>query len=341
MKNFRITTALLSTLLYIGCSNVENIPQPEETVQEPESYTISLGMGDGTESRAVGSTIYGINVYFDKEKDDVQDDIYAYGLFDDQSKMTLTLLSGYKYRFECSAVKDGKSKLYCGPYGSNTFAGYADPFQTKASSSTLLENKFITGATTYLSGLGTGRAILKDGDASYIVRAYPQIERYYGEVADYTPVKNGTVNIPLKKTYFGSKLVVKGNLDGIVTVSCAISNNGTATKIWDVSTTEELQESGAIYSYSSVKDCWENESNLTAIITMTYDSNRGEYWDLSNKKNITFKRNVMTTITVNVTPDYSSGTFNVLEEELGEENYIDFGIDDEGELDITVTPDEE
>jgi len=90
-----------------------------------------------------------------------------------------------------------------------------------------------------------------------------------------------------------------------------------------------------------VYDCWENESNLSATITMSYDSNRGDYWDLSNSKTITFKRNVMTTITINVTPDYSSGTFSVSEEELDEENYIDFGINDEGELDITVNPDEE
>lgn len=336
MRYLKYMTVLFCTLLYISCSNVENLPE-QGVKQEPESYTISLGVGEGTSSRASGNTIYGINVYFDKEKDGVQDDIYAYGLFDDQSKMTLTLLSGYKYKFVCSAVKDGKSKLYCGPYGSNTFAGYAEPFQTKASVSTILENKFITGTTTYLSGLGSGKAILKKGDASYASVSNPSIERYYGEVAEYTPVKNGTVNIPLKKTYFGSKLVVKGDLDGMVTVTCKIGS----TQIWSVNTTEELGEEGSIYSYSDVYDCWENESNLSATITMTYDSNRGDYWDLSNSKTITFKRNVMTTITVNVTPDYSSGSFNVSEEELEEENYIDFGINDEGELDITVNPEEE
>lgn len=335
MRNLKYMAVLFCTLLYISCSNVESLSE-QGVIQEPESYTISLGVGESTSSRASGNTIYGINVYFDKEKDGVQDDIYAYGLFDDQSKMSLTLLSGYKYKFVCSAVKDGKSKLYCGPYGSNTFAGYANPFQTEASVSTMLENKFITGATTYLSGLGSGKAILKKGDASYASVTYPSIERYYGEVADYTPVKNGTVNIPLKKTYFGSKLVVKGDLDGTVTVTCE-----TGSTIWSVNTTEELEEEGTIYSYSSVYGCWLNESNLSATITMTYDSNRGDYWDLSNSKTITFKRNVMTTITVNVTPDYSSGSFNVLEEELEEENYIDFGINDEGELDVTVTPEEE
>lgn len=336
MKQLKYLVVLLYPLLYIGCSNVEDIPE-QKSEQEPESYTISLGVGDGTQSRASDGTIYGINVYFDKEKDGVQNDIYAYGLFDDQSKMTLTLLSGYKYKFKCSAVKDGKSKLYYGTYGNNVYSGYAAPFQTAAKSSTMLENKFITGATTYLSGLGSGTAVLKSGDTSYTSVSYPSIERYYGEVADYTPVQNGKVNIPLKKTYFGSRLIVKGDLGGVVTISCKIGS----TQIWSVSTTEELQQEGQIYSYSNVADCWGYESNLSATVTMTYDSYRGEYWDLSNSKTITFKRNVMTTITVNVTPDYSSGAFNVLEEELEEENYIDFGINDEGELDITVTPEEE
>ena len=336
MKNLKYITTLCCTLFFMSCSNVENIPEKEMT-QEPESYTISLGVGDGTESRAADGTIYGINVYFDKQKDGIQNDIYAYGLFDDQSKMNLTLLSGYKYKFVCSAVKDGKSKLYYGPYDRNTFSGYAAPFQTGSSSSTMLENKFITGVTTSLSGLGSGTAVRKSGDASYYSSTYPSIERYYGEYSDYQPVKNGTVNIPLKKTYFGSKLVVKGKLDGKVTVTCKIGS----TQIWSKTTTEELQEEGSIRSYSDVYDCWKNESNLSATITMTYDSNRGGYWDLSNSKTITFKRNVMTTITVNVTPDYSSGTFSVLEEELEDENFIDFGINDEGELDITVKPEEE
>ena len=318
----------------MGCSNVENL---SESVQEPESYTISLGIGDDAASRAVDGTIYGINVYFDKEKDGTQNDIYAYGLFDDPSKMTITLLTGYKYKFVCSAVKNGKTQLYYGKYGSNIFSGYAKPFQTAASSSTMLENKFITGATTYLSGLGSGAAVLKSGDTSYTEVAYPSLERYYGEFTDYVPVKNGSVNIPLKKTYFGNKLVVKGDLDGMVSVTCKIGS----TTIWSKSTTEELEETGSVYSYNNVSDCWANESNLSATIYMTYDSNRGEYWDLSNSKTITFKRNVMTTITVNVTPDYSSGTFSVLEEDLEEENFIDFGINDEGELDITVNPEKE
>lgn len=336
MKKMKYVAVLLSTLFCAGCSNVENVPEQEVT-PEPERYTISLGVGDGTESRASGTTIYGINVYFDKQKDGIQDDIYAYGLFDDPSKMSLTLLSGYQYKFVCSAIKDGKTKLYYGPYGSNTFAGYAAPFQTYSSSSTMLENKFYTGASTYLSGLESGTAVLKSGDASYTSVKYPGIERYYGRVGDYTPVKDGTVNIPLKKTYFGSKLKVNGNLDGKVTVTCKIGS----TELWSVSTTSEMVGEGNIHSYYDVYDCWVNESNISATITMSYDSNRGNYWDLSNSKTITFKRNVMTTITINVTPDYSSGTFSVSEEELDEENYIDFGINDEGELDITVNPDEE
>lgn len=336
MRNLKYVAVLLSILCCAGCSNMENVPE-SEVMQEPERYTISLGVGDGTESRASGTTIYGINVWFDKDKDGSVDDIYAYGLFDDPSKMSLTLLSGYKYGFDCSAVKDAKSKLYYGPYDGNTFAGYAAPFQTSSSSSTMLENKFYTGVSTKLSGLYKGKAVLKSGDASYTSVDYPSLERYYGEVTGYTPVKDGVVNIPLKKTYFGNKLKVKGKLDGKVTVTCKIGS----TEVWSKSTTNEMEEKGTIYSYYDVYDCWKNESNLTATITMSYNSNRGDYWDLSNSKTITFKRNVMTTITINVNPDYSSGAFSVLEEEMDEDNYIDFGINDEGELDVTVNPDEE
>ena len=52
MRNLKYVAVLLSILCCAGCSNVENVPE-SEVMQEPERYTISLGVGDGTE-RCVG-----------------------------------------------------------------------------------------------------------------------------------------------------------------------------------------------------------------------------------------------------------------------------------------------
>ena len=330
MKNLKYITALTSALFCMACSNVENVP---EGMQEPESYTISLGISDDTESRAADGTIYGINVYFDREKDGNQDDIYAYGLFDDPSKMTITLYTGYKYHFECTAIKNGKTKLYYGPYGNNTYSGYADPFQTKSSKSTILGNEFIMNPGTYLSGMRNSTTIVKTPDGSY-TSSTKNIQRYYGETSNYTPVAGGVVNIPLKKAYYGKKLIVKGGDwvgNGTVTISGA----------WDMTLTDAFVEDGTIWGCDPYQSWLDENYNWTETVTMTYQSNRGSWWNLSNSRTVTFKRNVMTTVTITVSPDFSSASFGVTEEEFEEDNYIDYEINGEGQLEVPVNPDKE
>ena len=55
--------------------------------------------------------LYGINVYYDKERDGNISDVYGYGLFDNIADMNISLLTGYKYKFVCSLVKDGKNEV--------------------------------------------------------------------------------------------------------------------------------------------------------------------------------------------------------------------------------------
>jgi hypothetical protein len=50
----------------------------------------------------------------------------------------------------------------------------------------------------------------------------------------------------------------------------------------------------------------------------------------------------MTTVTINVSPDLSSASLGITEEEgLEEENFIDYEINGDGQLEIPVNPDEE
>lgn len=333
--------ALLATFL-ISCSKQEDIP--EEDVQQ-ETYVISFGMGNfetNVETRTgEPKTVYGINVYYDKEKDGVQNDHYAYGLFDNMNSNSITLIGGYKYKFVCSLVRDADDHLYYGPYSSNNFSGYAQPFQLSNSSSTAVQNQFIIGSSVpYLSGLESGYAVIQSSASSGYSNSgkYPSLERYYGEYANYVPIANDRVIIPLKRTYFGNKLIVTGVVNGSVNVSCKIGSDN----VWSKSgLTEDYQSSGSIYSYNNVYQCWNEENNLTATVSYTYNSNRGDWWNLSGSKNITFKRNVMTTITINLMPDLSGGSIGITEEPLGDDNLITLKGDN-GTLEVvTVVPGEE
>ena len=280
--------SVLALLVCISCSNTDEGLQEEQ----PEAcYDVDLELTDfdfdvSVETRAASTkTIYGINVYYDKEKDGVQDDFYAYGLFDTTSSMNITLIGGYKYRFVCSVVRDADDWLYYGPYGSNNFSGYAKPFQLSSSNSTAVQNKFLIGssASGYLSGLGSGNAVIQSSNSNGYADSgrYPSLERYYGEYADYEPVPNDKVIIPVKKTFFGNKLIVNGVSGGTVSVTCKIGSDNVWTK---GSITSNFEGTGSIYSYNEVYNCWKNEPNLTGTVSFTYDSNRGDWWDISKSK---------------------------------------------------------
>ena len=285
--------------------------------------------------------IYGVNVYFDKEKDGTTNDIYAYGVFDNVSDMTITLLSGYKYRFACTFVKNEEQSLYYGQYGGNTYQGYAEPFQTNNSSSTQLGNSFVYSNNTgeYLSGIGYGDAVVYDlmtGEA--YTQSYPSVHRYYGELDSFTPVVGGVATIPLKKTVFGLKLIVKGVPEG--SLKAVVSANG--TNLLEKTVTEsDYISSSDLHSFTNVYECWKNESDIPGKVAWAFTSDRFYQWNMSASRSITFKRNVLTTITVSVTPDSASGSISLVEEALDDTNTINMGINTDGLIDIIVNPETE
>lgn len=307
--------------------------------KEGEQFTISLGtdgydMNDVT--RATAKTIYGINVEY--YRNGVRQGYYAYGLFDDLSNAKLTLIGGYTYTFTCSIARPSSQSLWNGPYGGNSFSGYAAPFQLDNSVSTLVSNSFVTGTDNYLSGLALGKAVVKDAKQSsgYSLLSYPSIERFYGVYSGFNPATDGSrVTIPVNKAYFGCKLILKGVEGGSLTTSC--SDTGMT---FLSATTRGADKEGipTIYTFTDVASCWTNaDYSKTVTLNYTYTSDRHnstskDWWDLKGSKSITFKRNVMTTVTVSVNPDLSGAQFGVIEEPFGEDNEIVFEVDENGNL---------
>ena len=194
----------LAAAVAVGCSKVDlstDIPPQTgndgEQTEQSEYVTVSFAMkGDVTVderplSRAAGTEtesrdLYGINIYYDKEQDGVINDPYGYGLFDNVNDMVASLLTGYKYKFVCTLVKDGKDKVDYGKLYSYLYSyeGYGFPFcksvqQYKSNTylykvdwndgytynsynaySALVEaadiNKFVLGDGHHLTGIGQG-----------------------------------------------------------------------------------------------------------------------------------------------------------------------------------------
>ena len=328
-------------LTAVACSDdtkSEQIAPPEELVY----YNVSLCMGgeisveDEPLTRGTATNdIYGINVFVDTNGDGNITDHYAYGLFDNKQDMTISLLSGYKYKFECSLVKNGKNTLYYGQAFNNAYSGFAAPFMNTSTKSTMIGNEFILG-TTYLDLAGSDAHIAgTTPTTSNAATQSPNINRFYGILEEFVPTQDGVATIYLKRMVFGAKLIINGVVDGTVTVS----------GLWgdlNKTVTEDYEGQAIIYTVPSVTDCLASESEytLSKTLSLKYDSNRGDAWDLSNSLDVTFKRNILTTITINVSPDLASGDISLTEEEMGDDNVIDLEINTNGVIDTPVNPTE-
>ena len=318
----------------LSCSELNN-------KQSEQSVTVALKLsGDfGVEvtqdplTKATSTDAYGINVFYDKESDGKTDDVYAYGLFDNVAAMTITLLSGHKYKFVCALIKDAKNVLFYGQAFGNSYSGYVYPFQTTSSGSTQLGNRFIINESNiYLSGLGSGGVHLKGNTpTSNTANTNVSVNRYYGETDQYEPIQNGTVDIYLKRVVYGAKFVVTGVQNGSVNVQCG--------SIFSRTLTSDYTGAETIYQFADPYDCWKNETPVTNNVTINYTSNRGgSLWNLSKNQSVTFKRNVLTTVYINLTLDLSEASFTFTEEPFGDENDVTIGINTDGLIDIIVNP---
>lgn len=317
-----LLTALVTvaaSVMTSSCSNAdEPLPEPIPN-EEGTTYEVSLNLaGEYTEvseeplSRAGEETpkkFYGVNVYC--MKTDGSEDTYshyAYGIFDDVADMTITLLGGYKYKFECTSVKDDGDKIYLdGPY-SDTYEGtsYENAYKIGYPLTTsyndyqfsfdFIGNRFITSTYSWLRCIQNGHSVVKLGDSSYGIKEDPSLDRFYGELTDFIPSSGAVATIPMKRTAFGIKIVVNGVPDGNLDwwIGYYFGSNH------DECTGMEKQEFSQIYTFEKVYDCWKSEDVYTKDFTIYFTWTRVNGYEQYFEEKITVKRNVMTTITVNL-----------------------------------------
>ena len=101
--------------------------------------------------------------------------------------------------------------------------------------------------------------------------------------------------------------------------------------------TEDYESDERIFTFYDVYDCWKNETPYNAKIKFTFTSTTGSSNNISRTQTVTFKRNTLTTITINVSP--TSG-LSITEEDWGEDNLIDLEINTDGVIDTPVVPTE-
>lgn len=360
----------------IGCSKdagTDEPQTPDQPSEQPEMVTVSFAVkGDVTieegplpMSRAAGeetesTDLYKIICYYDKERDGKIDDGYGYGVFDNIEDMTISLLTGYKYRFFCTLVKDGKNKIYHYK-GNYHFTEYFLPF---ADDGDYLENQFKLGYQYLDSDLDDLRSGISNIENRSDKIYYPQTDRYYGEVTDYSPKEGGVVNIELKRCVFGVKFVITGVTDGTFLFEVhdtkdykysGIDRNPNSSystresvklfSAWNFDIKADTTFKETLYTYRRVFECWrdamtDKDYSENFTLDMTWKRGNGVTQTL-DPLTVTFKRNVLTTVNIRLNGGDTNNSFNldIEKDEMGEEN-TDFDIDAGDMTDTPVDPTE-
>ena len=330
---------LIGSSTLFSCSNNEDeLPPKEQEQTNQETYTISFNLGGeyiSTSETPLSRTevtpkkIYGINVYYKKDATDTWYNKYAYGLFDNIQDMTISLISGYKYKFECTMIQNDNDIIY---YDKNGYYGrpfvYGSSYNGNYNGSIVqLTNKFNVSTTDYqyLDYIKYGTTDVCT-ESSFVRSDYPKTDRFYGELTDYIPTKDGVANIDLKRTAFGFKFIVTPPVDGKLHISSitTTTNDNSYYSIdsnIEVSAGENVLEESFMCTFYQVYECWQAE-NYTKDFKITLTWERANGATQTFEKIITTKRNVLTTVNVNVNGSSTDSSLGVKEDDtpMGNEN---------------------
>lgn len=281
-----------------SCSQDVNALDGIEEVAADDEVMVTFEMGgeitasESALTRSEGSTddLYGVIIYKDESE-------IAYGLFDDVSKIQYAMSKNSKYQIIVTMIKDGKNVVY-------RYMGYEEPFSVG-----VVGNVFKNGGSGKVSSFRSGYTRLS-GTRSY--HYYPSIDRFYGELNDFTPTEDCTVTLPLKRTAFGLKYKVSGITDGTVSVTIKAKSVDetffTKSDITDTYTSEER-----IITFSDVYNAWAYADNYTDEITVSIQWARGVgvTEDLGTKT-IRVKRNRMNVVNINLSANDGNAGLSVV-----------------------------
>lgn len=305
---------LFAALAVAGCSQDDSLLEEEP---KSEMVTVSLNLGGDITSEESPITradtesrdLIGIAVYKGTQ-------LFACGIFDNLSNVTINLLTGAKYRFKCTLIKEAKDKLYFYTTAENSLYRfyYTFPFQYQ----TICNQWFYTIKSTQSEFLDVSYVSITKSDSKDYCRA---IDRFYGEVNDYTPTVNGVVNIDLKRVSFGLKVKVSGITDGSAAVT--IKNNyNTFASLSGLSTAYE--GAGEMFSMYNITDAWKYadiDYQEQIQVSVVWTRGIGIKQDLGTKT-INVKRNAMNIVHIKLSSDDSDVDVGVDPEEgdMGDED---------------------
>lgn len=239
--------------LLIACGDSGNDP-----VQVSKERTITYKFN--TNSAPTGTNnLIGVQIYKGvKAGSLVQYSPYAYGLFDDFSKIKLELPKDAEYKIVSSVVVDGKTKV--GKDGN----GYLKPFALGGTAGVQLTNTFTLDDTRAMTLLNQSTTTIAGSNKKSTKENYeadpneykiPNLDRYYGEVVEYNGNNADDPAINMQRCVFGVKLSLDdvSNIEEGLKVTFYVYVYG-APDTLKVSNTDEVKQVERVYTLMDESD---------------------------------------------------------------------------------------
>lgn len=302
----KILFLAMAVMAITGCESNRNEEIPLAPEDNPKEYFVSLGLsGEITSSEQPmaksilsGNDLYGVQIY-SRGQGDENYRYYAYGVFDDPSRIAVKLLGGYTYKFECSIVVNGKNIV------ESRDNVYSTPFSGASGFGRKLDNSFHILTKDAIWGLGYGNTKIKSAEGYQYV--HPNTDRYYGVVDSYVPDDNNTkISIYMKRTVFEAKFIANGLTEGRLIIEMS-----DAPPLY-INATDTRKEAKDIFTFYRVSQAYEQENySETIATTVTWEKENGTTVPVVSSKEINFKRRTTTTSTIDLT--FLSGTSESVE----------------------------
>ena len=311
---YMLTMACLSSC-YDDCLYSVQVPTQQVEVSFRFSGEITSDYSPLTRAMTTDDLL-GIQVYKGRAN-------YAYGLFDNIADMKLKLDAEGLYKFIVTVVKDGKNKIRYGHRYGYPFGSSSDDYHYR------LTNSFNYGGDyryyNQYTNLGIGKTKMTSDSDNYLsYQDYPETDRFYGEVDNYT-IKYGSdptvINMDLKRAAFGLKYEVTGLSDG--TASITIKNDS-RTFFENTSISDAYSSEAKVFTFSNVRDAWlyaDDGYVENVTVSMTWTRSIGITQDLGSKT-VQIKRNALNNIRVSLSEDYGGSALKIDVEDaaMGNEN---------------------
>lgn len=205
MKKLLLLLLCLPLLAACGDNGEDDITSAEKTI----SYKFNTNTAPTGTDNIIGVQIYkGV-----KSGSMVEYSPYAYGLFDDLSKIKLDLPKGAEYKIVSTIVVSGKGKVV------QDGNGYLKPFSIQGkgvalnNSFTLSSDKAMTllnqSTTTLISQ--SSKSTKDSPTVTTEPKDYetPNLDRYYGEVTQYNGDSNENPVVDMQRQVFGIRFTVE------------------------------------------------------------------------------------------------------------------------------------